>query len=167
MIQNKPIFWNTIFVTKEVMDFSIFLLSNKQPMIFPQLMHIIPTTSGTSLLSKVSSYIILIFNTENNLNKYFKCSAGHSILSTTCKILHPPKYLMLSIILFGQNHWVSCWSIYFFFDRSLYFLSSFFWYDYVSRLSFHSWINSGWSIYFIYGLIYFTKRYRNASTLSL
>ena len=101
--QNKPIFWNTIFMTKIVMNFSIFWLSNKQPIIFPKLMHNIPTASGTSSLSMVSSYIIIILNIGNNFNNNFKFSAGHSILSDACNTIPWKGYNFISsIINFGK-----------------------------------------------------------------
>ena len=101
-------------MTKGVMKFSIFWLHNKQPTLFPQLMHIITTSSGTSSLSMVSSYIILILNIKNTFNKDFKCSSGHSILSAACNII-PWKgnHFMSLIIPFGKNAWLSCQSIYF------------------------------------------------------
>ena len=46
---------------------------------------------------------------------------------------------------------------FFFFDRSLSFLSIFFRYAAVSRLSFHYWINTGWSTSFVYVWIYFQR----------
>ena len=87
MIQDKPIFCNTIFVTKGVMKFSIVLLYNKQPIIFPQLMQIITTASGTSLIPIVSSYQILILNIENSFKNDFKCSSGRLMLYAVCNII--------------------------------------------------------------------------------
>ena len=168
MTQNKPIFRNTIFLTKGVMKFSILLLSNKKPIMFTQLIQIITTASETSSLSMVSSYTILILNIENNFNNNFKWSSGNSILSSACNIINQKrKHFMSSIILLVQNSWLSCRSIYFFFDVILYFLSSFFMYASVSRLSLHYLINAGWYNLFIYGFIYCPKIYLKEYILSL
>ena len=47
MIQATLKFRNTEFMTTELMNSSIGLLYNEQPIVLPQLMYIIPTSSGT------------------------------------------------------------------------------------------------------------------------
>ena len=56
MIQDKPTFWNTIFLTKGLMKSSIILLSNEEPIISPQLMQIILTASGCLSTRKLLNY---------------------------------------------------------------------------------------------------------------
>ena len=150
MIQDKPIFWHAIFVTKGVMKFSILWLSNVQPILFPQFIHIIPTAYGTSLWPMLLSYQILILNIENNFNNDFKCSAGLLISYDVCNIITWKwNHCMSSIIIFGKNYMLFLRSISFLFDGSFSLEYNLFLYVAVSRLSFHSWINAGWSISFI------------------
>ena len=110
MIQDKPIFWHAIFVTKGVMKFSILWLSNVQPILFPPFIHIIPTAYGTSLWPMPLSYQILILNIENNFNNDFKCSAGLLISYDVCNIITWKwNHCMSSIIIFGQNYMLFWW----------------------------------------------------------
>ena len=128
----------------------------------------IPTAYGTYSLTMLPSYKILILNIENNFNNYFKWSDVILILSAVCNIITwKGNHCMSSIIFFGHNYLLLWKSIYFFFDGSLSLASSLFSDSAVSRLISHSWLNTGWSIYLICGLIYYPKKYLNSSPLSL
>ena len=167
MIQDKPTFWNTIFVTKGVMKFSILWLSNKRPMIFPQLMHIIPTAYGTYFWTIISLYQILILNIEINFNDDYKFSDGLLILFDVWNIiLWKLNRCMSSIIFFPElfvivtiNFFIILWGSFF----SIQFFSC----ADVSKLSLYYWINAEWYISLICSLIYSPKLCLNASLLSL
>ena len=132
MIQYKPTCWNTIFVSKGVMMCYIVWLSNEQPIVFPQLMHIIPTASWTYSWKMISAHQILILNFENTVNNYCNISSGLLMLSSICN------HCMYSIISFGQNYILLWRPIYFFFEVNISLYSNPFLYAGVFRLSFHS-----------------------------
>ena len=108
MIEDKPTFWNTISVTKGVMKSYVFLLSNKQPIVLPQLMHIITTASETFSWAMISSCQNLSLNIDNNFNNDCKCSAGLLILFAVCNMI-PSKGNNLHIS--NDNFWIDCLDI--------------------------------------------------------
>ena len=148
MIQDKPTFWNTIFLTKVVMKCYTISLSNEQPIVFPQLMYIIPTVFGTSSWTMLSSYKIVIFSIENTFNNYWKFSTGLLILLAIWSIITKKlNHCMSSIIFLAVIicYWENQFLTYFT-DFSLEF--NFFSYAAVSRLILRSSINAWWSISF-------------------
>ena len=133
-----------------------------------QLLHLIAMAYTTFSSSEFWSWNKRNWNMEKTFNNRVIIPLFGLMVFSICSIMaRKGNQLIVSFIEFWQYQLLSWRSIYFL-DEGLYTLAYiFFSYAVASRLSFHSWINSGWLIWFNKGSTYVMKMLFIISYLSL